>query len=392
VLPARIGWIVAGAVAAVGAAAAVLILAMSAIFTTSSAGALALAAAAAGSGCGAPAAASQPAASAKAGSIPADYLKWYKTTGQQYGIPWTVLAGIGTEESDNGQTTLPGVHSGSNSAGAAGPMQIGIGGAAGNQWGGAPVHPASEVVSGVATDENADGTASVYDPADAIAGAAKYLIEHGAKTSMAAAIFAYNHATWYVQQVEAYASQYAKGGYTVTAATSQSAPGCGSTQVATGTSAKVQAVIAWAEAQSGTLYQYGGSCTDPHSSNMALHCDCSSLVQQSFAHGAGLQLPRTAQAQWQWGEAGHAQVIPLSQAQAGDVVYFPSYLGRDTEGHTGIITDPTTMTMINAPETGKPVGFASYNPAGLPYGNHMFTILRFINTSANPGTAAGSRP
>ena len=34
------------------------------------------------------------------------------------GLPWTVLAAIGTVESDNGQSTLPGVHSGANSAGA----------------------------------------------------------------------------------------------------------------------------------------------------------------------------------------------------------------------------------------------------------------------------------
>ena len=56
-------------------------------------------------------------------------------------------------------------------------------------------------------------------------------------------------------------------------------------------------------------------------------------------------------------------------------------------GHTGIVTDPATMTMINAPETGKPVGFASYNPAGLPYGTHLLTILRFI-TAAAPGSKA----
>ena len=50
------------------------------------------------------------------------------------------------------------MHSGANAFGAAGPMQIGIGGAAGNQWGGAPVHPASEKVNGVATDADGDGT------------------------------------------------------------------------------------------------------------------------------------------------------------------------------------------------------------------------------------------
>ena len=100
-----------------------------------------------------------------------------------------------------GGPTLPGVTSGSNAFGAAGPMQIGIGGASGNQWGGAAVHPASEVVNGVATDEDGDGNASVYDPADAIAGAAKYLVAHGVQQNVAAAIFAYNHADWYVQEV-----------------------------------------------------------------------------------------------------------------------------------------------------------------------------------------------
>ncbi|HUZ27348.1 MAG TPA: hypothetical protein VMV07_26660 [Streptosporangiaceae bacterium] len=32
------------------------------------------------------------------------------------GLPWTVLAGIGTVESGNGTSALPGVHSGTNQA------------------------------------------------------------------------------------------------------------------------------------------------------------------------------------------------------------------------------------------------------------------------------------
>jgi len=151
-------------------------------------------------------------------SIPSNYLSWYQKVGQQYGVPWVILAGIGTVESGNGQSTLPGVHSGSNAFGAAGPMQIGIGGAASNNWGGAPVHPASEVVNGVATDEDGDGIASVYDPADAIAGTAKILLAHGVLSNVSAAIFAYNHLESYVQAVESYASTYASGGYSVTAA------------------------------------------------------------------------------------------------------------------------------------------------------------------------------
>ena len=135
-----------------------------------------------------------------------------------------ILAGIAKVESDDGQTTLPGVHSGANAFGAAGPMQIGIGGAAGNQWGGAPVHPASEKVNGVATDANGDGMASVYEPADAIAGAAKYLLAHGVLDNVGQAIFAYNHLESYVQAVLSWASLYASGGYTVSPATVDSAP------------------------------------------------------------------------------------------------------------------------------------------------------------------------
>src|ERR1019366_6506482 len=124
-------------------------------------------------------------------SIPANYLSLFKKVGQQYGVPWGLLAGIGEVESDDGRSNLPGVHSGSNAFGAAGPMQIGIGAASSNTWGGSPVHPASQVVSGVATDEDGDGVASVYDPADAIAGAAKYLLAHGVQNNVSGAIFAY---------------------------------------------------------------------------------------------------------------------------------------------------------------------------------------------------------
>ena len=46
-------------------------------------------------------------------------------------------------------------------------------------------------MSGVATDANGDGVASVYEPADAIAGSAKYLLAHGVQNNVSGAIFAY---------------------------------------------------------------------------------------------------------------------------------------------------------------------------------------------------------
>ena len=74
--------------------------------------------------------------------IPASFLRIYEQVGAQFKIPWEVLAGIGQEECDQGRlpdpsctprpgATGPGV---ANFAGASGPMQIGVGGLAGNEY------------------------------------------------------------------------------------------------------------------------------------------------------------------------------------------------------------------------------------------------------------------
>jgi cell wall-associated NlpC family hydrolase len=294
----------------------------------------------------------QPPAGTKAKAIPADYLYWYKKVGQQYGVPWTILAGIGTVESDNGQTTLPGVHSGSNGFGAAGPMQIGIGGAAGNVWGGAPVHPASEVVSGVATDEDGGPDASVYDPADAIAGAAKYLLGSQVQTNPSAAIFAYNHLQSYVQSVLYYASAYAGGNFSVVSAqlpSGSSAAGCtGSASGVPAISAPnqiVAAAIGYAEQQLGKPYLWGGTGPDAF--------DCSGLVMMAY-RAAGIDLARTSQQQWV------TEVrIPASQVQAGDLVFFAGSDGTPTSpGHVGLVIGGGKM--IEAYATGFPIRVATY--------------------------------
>jgi hypothetical protein len=74
--------------------------------------------------------------SAAAADIPASYLRLYRQAGARYRVPWPVLAAIGKVESDHGRTRLPGVRSGSNWAGACGPMQLGCipGSKAGNAW------------------------------------------------------------------------------------------------------------------------------------------------------------------------------------------------------------------------------------------------------------------
>jgi cell wall-associated NlpC family hydrolase len=299
----------------------------------------------------------QPTASGKAKSIPANYLFWYQKVGQQYGVPWPILAGIGTVESDNGRTSLPGVTSGQNGFGAAGPMQIGIMGASGNTWGGAPIHAASETVAGVATDEDGDGVANVYDPADAIAGAAKYLLEFQVQTDPAAAIFAYNHLQSYVQSVLFYAGAYAGGQFQVVSATMpapNTVAGCTSATVPV-VSAPSQAVataIGYAEAQLGKPYLWGGTGPDAF--------DCSGLVMMAY-RAAGINIQRTSEAQW----ASETR-IPASQAQPGDLVFFAGADGTPTNpGHVGLVIGHGQM--IEAYATGFPIRIASYtgrNPIG----------------------------
>ena len=305
--------------------------------------------------------AGQPTAGPMARSIPANYLYWYQRVGQQYGVPWTILAGIGTVESDNGQTTLPGVHSGQNGFGAAGPMQIGIGGAATNVWGGAPVHPASEVVNGVAADEDGGPNADVYDPADAIAGAAKYLVAAGVQTNPSGAIFAYNHLQSYVQSVLFYAGQYAGGNYSVVAAAIPSAGSVAGCSTKTGDVSTVQAptqavatAIAYAEQQLGKPYLWGGTGPDAF--------DCSGLVMMAY-RGAGIGIARTSEEQW-----ATEQHVPASQVQPGDLVFFAGADGTPTSpGHVGLVIGHGQM--IEAYATGFPIRISTYGTAASASGD-----------------------
>ena len=328
--------------------------------------------------------AGQPTAAPSARSIPSDYLFWYKKVGQQYGVPWTILAGIGTVESDNGQTTLSGVHGGQNGFGAAGPMQIGIGDAAGNTWGGAPVHPASEVVSGVATDEDGNGIASVYDPADAIAGAAKYLVAAGVQTNPSAAIFSYNHLQSYVESVLFYAGKYAGGNFSVVSASlpsSSTVSGCtGSPTSLAAVSAPTQAVstaISYAQDQLGKPYLWGGTGPDAF--------DCSGLVMMAY-RTAGISIARTSEDQWT--TEPH---VSASQVQPGDLVFFAGADGTTTSpGHVGLVIGHNQM--IEAYATGFPIRVASFGTATSPGGdqNPVGFTQPWTNATASPNASASA--
>jgi hypothetical protein len=138
-----------------------------------------------------------PSTTARA-DIPSGYFALYRqATRRCPGLSWSVLAAIGKVESDHGRSRLPGVRSRWNRAGAAGPMQFGVGvGRAGNAW------------ARYGADFDRDGRANVYDAGDAIPAAARYLCAAGAPRRLDRALYAYNHAWPYVTKVKAIAARY----------------------------------------------------------------------------------------------------------------------------------------------------------------------------------------
>ena len=140
-----------------------------------------------------------PSANAEHG-IPASYLSLYQRAGREYGVPWPVLAAIGSIETDHGRSRAPGVHSGVNSYGCcAGPMQFNLRDGPPSTW------------DRYGVDGNRDGKRDVYDPADAIASAANYLrtLLRSADGNLSQAVFGYNHSQAYVNDVLARARDYA---------------------------------------------------------------------------------------------------------------------------------------------------------------------------------------
>ena len=110
--------------------------------------------------------------------IPPFLLPIYQAAGIEYSVPWQVLAGINEIETDYGRNLSV------SSAGAVGWMQF-----LPSTW------------QRYAVDANGDGVADPYNPADAIFTAARYLHAAGASKNVQNAIYAYNHAWWYVQSV-----------------------------------------------------------------------------------------------------------------------------------------------------------------------------------------------
>jgi len=133
-----------------------------------------------------------PGSSCAPSGVPAVLVPIYQRAAAAYGLGpqgASVLAAI------NGIETAFGTNLNVSSAGAVGWMQF-----------------MPETWAGYGVDANGDGVADPYNPEDAIFAAARYLRAAGMPLDTYGAVFAYNHADWYVAEVLANAQCYGQLG------------------------------------------------------------------------------------------------------------------------------------------------------------------------------------
>ena len=253
--------------------------------------------------------------------IPANYLALYQRAALTCpGLDWTLLAAIGKVESDHGRSNLPGVHSGANSAGAQGPMQMLPTTFAGYD------HPVD--ADPLPTETGGSKPPSPYNATDAIYAAARHLCSHGVADDVNSAVITYNCGN------SGPACQVAAAGYAADVMASAASYRTLDDQPGAAADTAMQAAMAMI----GTPYVWGGESPGGF--------DCSGLAQWAYAH-AGIGLPRTAQLQY---DAGPRRK-PGSPLQPGDLLFFGD--GTKAIHHVGIFIGDGLM--VDAPHTGEVV-------------------------------------
>ncbi|NDU74198.1 transglycosylase SLT domain-containing protein [Actinomadura sp. DSM 109109] len=280
------------------------------------------------------------AAAEPATTIPSNYLKLYKEAGPKYDIPWYVIAGIGRVETDHGRSTLPGVHSGENFAGAGGPMQF--------------LQPTFDAYG---VDGDRDGRKDRYNPADAIYSAANYLHASGAPAQTRKAIYAYNHSWDYVDLVLSWAQRYAGNGFTL-GGVNNAGMSCASLSLTGGVSSSAlgKRIIAHARRWLKTPYVWGGgNIHGPTGGGF----DCSGLTLYAVYHATGgkIQLAHYTGDQIR---DSRGTKVSRSNLQPGDLVFFTKPGDADPH-HVGIYVGGNQM--LHAPYTGTVVKVGPMNEA-----------------------------
>lgn len=282
--------------------------------------------------------------------IPPKVKDLYEAAAARYKLPWTLLAGIGMEETGHGRNNR------TSSAGAQGLMQF---------------MPATFTVMGV--DGDRDGRADIHNDADSIFSAANYLTRSGVSQGQAGvrkALFAYNHTAWYVNDVLHYAHHY--GGGTVLGDVEDCGDtGPGNPNLPPLTNQRIATILTWAKQHDGGPYVFGA--TGPKA------FDCSSFTQAAYRQ-IGIRMPRTAAAQRSWLAASNGTRIPPGREKPGDLIFWDSYLGPNQIGHVMIVWNPADQSTIEAHSTRAGIGHFTYKNGPR---HHIFQIWRVGNLTPN---------
>ncbi len=283
-------------------------------------------------------------------SIPADIKADYVRAANKYKIPWTLLAGVGMEETGHGRNNR------ASSAGAQGLMQF---------------MPSTWSTYGV--DGDGDSKAVITDDPDSAMSAANYLTAGGATKGpdgIKRAVFAYNHAQWYVNDVLYYAAKYGGGQVLGDPTDCGTGRGDGNPQLPSLTNARVKTLLSWAVSHLGDGYVMGANGPNTW--------DCSSYSSAAYRQ-IGITMPRTAQAQQEWLASGNGFRVSPSDAKPGDLIFFDSYLGPNVIGHVQMVFDPATHQTIGAQNPRIGVAISDYSHDMKT--KHIFQVWRVGNIS-----------
>jgi hypothetical protein len=255
--------------------------------------------------------------------IPAQYIPIYKAAQEKYGVPWNLLAAEHRIE-----TRFSTIHPMISPVGATGPLQfmpctwVGWSHPSCSGLGKGNI-PQSELTDpsvitkygGYGVDGDGDGKADPNDLEDAVFSAANYLKANGAAEGhIQEAVFAYNHAEWYVQEVLNYADSYVKGYVPVRGTDGLSG---------------VEVVDVGKKWIGKSVYVFGGGRNQSDISRGRF--DCSSFVHWAFAQ-VGVDLGPLSSTSTDTLKYLGKPISP-NEMKPGDLVFFDTY---KRDGHVGI--------------------------------------------------------
>lgn len=256
----------------------------------------------------------------------------------KYGVPPQLLASISKYESGNGTSTLPGVHSGSNEAGAAGPFQMGNEtGAAGNSW-----QTNAAEIWGNKADQH-----SVYNYDDAAMAAAHYLQKAGVTNDPStwnAGALSYNHAQWYADEVVGSAKEASRLPW----GSASSKPQIQTIKV----KQDVKSMLGWARATVGT--EEGSKLQAKWASESGISSGtawCSAWLAAGLAR-LGLPAPNNPAYSNTWSEGwkGGTTLPPdISKVQPGDILEFSGQHVGMYVGNGEMISGNFSDSVMRAP-------------------------------------------